>query len=79
MKKVRVLSNVTYSYTIEVEDDVTNNLSALIDACDETEVQISEPLVEVCLDAWRKGLIDGWSGDFISIVDDETGEVLYDY
>lgn len=79
MKKLRVLSNVTYSYIIEVEDDVTNDLSALIDACDETEVQISEPLVEVCLDAWRKGLIDGYGGDFISIVDDETGEVLYDY
>lgn len=79
MKKLRVLSNITYSYITEVEDDVTNNLSTLFDACDKTEMQIYEPLADICYDAWRKGLIDDWDGDTISIVDDETGEILYNH
>lgn len=79
MKKFRVLSNVIYSYTMEAEDDVANDLSALFDACDETEMQIYEPLADICCDARRKGLIDSWGGEIISIVDDETDEILYNH
>lgn len=77
MKKVRVVSNITYSYTVEVEDDVTDNLTDLFDVCDGTEMLIYVPLADICHNSQRKGLIDSWDANTISMVDAETGEVFW--
>lgn len=78
MKTVTVCVNITYNYTLTLNDDVIENTDNLVSACDD-EDPIYYDAVDKCLRSnWLLGTINSWDGDLVSIVDTETGEILWD-
>ena len=69
MKTVNVRARVTYDYQVEIPDDTHVNLESYCD--------ISDPVYfAVCKIMTDKNI--QWEGELISIVDDNTDEVLWD-
>lgn len=79
MKKVTVCGTINYSYTAEVEDELVNSSNELVSACDEVDPVYYNVIDNYIMPLYRTKQVTDWGGDIVSIIDDETGKILYNY
>ena len=69
MKTVNVRARVTYDYQVEIPDDTHVDLESYCDLTDPVYTKLCKLLSDNHIQ---------WEGEILSIVDENTGELLWD-